>query len=605
VLKRFAFAALLVVVAIVVGAARGEAAGSLAGTTGGDQSPARYLGGVACVSATQCWAVGAETPPGGGFEQSFIQSWNGNAWVTAASPVAAELTSGLESVACASASACWAVGEYLTAASTYGGFIEQWNGAVWTLLTPSYPGTPLQGVTCVSVTDCWAVGTVAPAVAGQPTAGVIEQWNGSTWSVVVSASQGAPGLEGVTCVSATDCWASGSGFEHWNGTSWTLYKVLQTGPFSSVACTSATQCWAVESNFNLIEDWNGTAWTAISLADTNLRLSGMTCAAASECWAVGTDFTVPTSQTAIERWNGSTWARVLSPDPIDYGSVTDGHGDGLDAVTCVAVGSNVEGLQDGVHETWNGTSWTATLQQDAPAITYDRWEAVVDASAAGGTLRQTEVAGETATLQFSGTAITWLAMGSRSHGIASVSIDGVNEGNVDLYVNSPKEDIVSKTFTGLAGRSHTIVITATGTKDASSTGDVIDVDAFQVGASLIAASSPEITYDTWVGSRLPLASGGSYRSTASPHAVAKFTFVGTGVDWVTASGPAGGMARVTIDGNLVAIVDLYSSAAEWQVLKAFSGLSDAAHTIAVTVVGSKNPLSGGTNVVVDAFVIDG
>jgi hypothetical protein len=463
----------------------------------------------------------------------------------------------------------------------------------------------------VSAADCWAVGTVAPEVAGQPAAGVIEQWNGSAWSVVLSPPQGAPALEGVTCVSATDCWASGSGFEHWNGTSWTLDKVLQTGPFSSVACTSATQCWAVESNFNLIEGWNGIAWSAISLADTNLRLSGVTCASASECWAVGTDFTVPTSQTAIERWNGFAWAGALSPDPLDYGSVTDGHGDGLDAVTCltvsqcVAVGSNVEGLQDGVHETWNGTSWTATLQQDTPAVTYDRWEAVVDANAAGGTLRQTEVAGESATLRFSGTAITWLAMGTRSHGIASVSIDGVNEGDVDLYANHPTEEVVSKTFAGLAGGSHTIVITATGTKDASSTGVVIDLDAFQVGGSLIAASSPEITYDTWVGSTSPLASGGSYRSTASPHAVAKFTFVGTGVDWVTASGPAGGMARVTIDGGLVAIVDLYSSAAEWQVVKAFSGLSDAPHTIAVTVVGSENPLSSGTNVVVDAFVIDG
>jgi hypothetical protein len=587
----------------------GAAAGLGPATRGADPSNVKVLDGVSCISAAECWAVGAEEPPGGGFEHSFIQSWNGDAWATMESPAPSELSSGLLGISCPSALECWAVGGYLTPASTYGGFIERWDGASWTLATPSYAGTVLDGVTCVSTTDCWAVGTVEPGVAGQPTSGVIEQWNGTAWNVGASASEGVPGLEGIACVSAADCWASGTGFEHWNGTTWTVDDVLQTGPFSSVACTSATQCWAVESNFNVIEDWNGTSWTGISLADTDLRLSGLTCASATECWAVGTDYTVPTSHTAVEGWNGSTWASVASPDPLDYGSITYGHGDGLAAVTCVAatecvaVGSNVQGLLGGVHEAWNGTSWTATLQQDTPGVTYDRWEAVVDPSASGGILRETEVAGETASLAFSGTAVTWLAMGSRSHGIASVSIDGVDEGNVDLYTSSSTEEVVSKTYAGLAPGPHTIVITATGTKDASSTGVVIDLDAFQVGTSVINATSPEITYDAWAGAAYPLASGGSYRGTSEPREVVRFTFVGTGVDWITATGPSGGMARVTIDGAVVAIVDLYSSTAEWQVVEPFSGLTASAHTLTVTVVSSRNHLSTGTTVVVDAFVI--
>ena len=229
-----------------------------------------------------------------------------------------------------------------------------------------------------------------------------------------------------------------------------------------------TACWATEDRYHVIEHWNGTAWTGVTLPDANLQLSAVTCTATTECWAVGTDYFSTTSQPAVERWNGITWAPMAAPDPLPYGDPHYGTGDGLSgasctsAASCVAVGSNIFGLLDGVHETWNGTDWTATVQQDGPAVTYDRWEAVVDGNAHGGTLRQTEVAGESASFRFSGTSITWLAEASGSHGIASVTIDGVNKGKVDLYLASRPGSGVSYTFGGLAAGPHTIVITATG-----------------------------------------------------------------------------------------------------------------------------------------------
>jgi hypothetical protein len=571
-------------------------------------SAVTYLNGVTCLTSAQCWAVGSERSINSGLYVPLIQRWDGNSWVSESSPALAGLSAGLLGITCASASECWAVGGESTVAGASGGFIERWDGLAWTLVTPFAPSA-LASVTCVSTADCWAVGETPPAAPGDSASGVIENWNGSTWSVIASQAQGIPWLEGVACVSSTNCWASGSGFEHWNGAAWTLVPVFETGPFSSVACASLTECWAVESRYHVIERWNGTSWTGITLADGNLQLSGVTCVAAAECWAVGTDYFGQTSKTAVERWNGTTWAPVASPDPIPYGSIGSGYGDGLSAVTCIttstciAIGSNVAGLLAGVHETWNGTWWTATLQQDTPGVVYDRWEAVVDQSASGGTLRESEIAGETASFRFSGTAITWLAEASGSHGIAAVTIDGVNKGDIDLFRASTPGVAVSNTFAGLAPGPHTIVITVTGTKNPASSGVVVDIDAFQVGTSITQDSSPQLTYDSWTGSTSAPASGGSYRSSSEPRAVAKFTYTGTGVDWITATGPAGGMARVTVDGSLVAIVDLYSATAASQVVESYQGLAPGSHTLAVTLVGSKNPLSTGHEVVIDAFVI--
>ncbi len=69
-MKRFAFAALLVVIVIVGGAARGEAAGSLTWTLQKTPTPNVTAGGgeltgVSCPSLTDCVAVGSdvEEPP--------------------------------------------------------------------------------------------------------------------------------------------------------------------------------------------------------------------------------------------------------------------------------------------------------------------------------------------------------------------------------------------------------------------------------------------------------------------------------------------------------------------------------------------------------------
>jgi hypothetical protein len=99
------------------------------------------------------------------------------------------------------------------------------------------------------------------------------------------------------------------------------------------------------------------------------------------------------------------------------------------------------------------------------------------------------------------------------------------------------------------------------------------------------------------------ASGGTYRSDGNAKATSSLAFTGTGVTWVTATGPAEGKASVTIDGVSMGTLDLYSPTVQWQVTKSYSGLTSGTHTIVVTVLGTKNGSSTGTTVTLDAFVV--
>src|SRR5204862_4161737 len=173
---------------------------------------------------------------------------------------------------------------------------------------------------------------------------LIEHWNGVSWSIVTSAnpSSGYNYLNGVTCTSAMDCWAVGEYsngsdpgrrtlIERWNGISWSLVVSPNTGSMdnnhlNNVTCTSSSDCWAVGySNVGgldrtLIERWNGSSWSLVMSPNTNTTgynyLHRVTCASASECWAVGEsiDNNFVFQRTLIERWDGSTWAIVPSPN---------------------------------------------------------------------------------------------------------------------------------------------------------------------------------------------------------------------------------------------------------------------------------------------------
>src|SRR5882757_9162764 len=200
----------------------------------------------------------------------------------------------------------------------------------------------LRGVTCVSASECWAVGYYLSDNAAQT---LIERWDGTSWSIVSSPNTSAThynSLSGVTCVSASECWAVGYYFtgdnfvdqtliERWDGTSWSIVSSPNTSTTEAnvllgLTCVSPSECWGVGYYYGLddlisqtlIERWDGTSWTIVNSPNTNTRsnvLLGVTCGSASDCWAVGDyAFTGSVLQTLIERWNGTSWEIVSSPN---------------------------------------------------------------------------------------------------------------------------------------------------------------------------------------------------------------------------------------------------------------------------------------------------
>jgi hypothetical protein len=175
---------------------------------------------VGCAGADDCWAAGYanSTDPGNPYANVPLMERNtGSGWsiVSSAAPSPGGTVYGLESVVCADAHDCWAVGDYIADSHTDTlPLIEHDAGSGWVIASsPSLTDTTrgaLASVVCVGAEDCWAVGKSRDA-AGQTI--LIEQDAGSGWGVISSPSP--PGsqestLESVTCVGAGECWAVGT-----------------------------------------------------------------------------------------------------------------------------------------------------------------------------------------------------------------------------------------------------------------------------------------------------------------------------------------------------------------------------------------------------------
>lgn len=141
---------------------------------------ASELGGVRCTSAANCWAVGGYGP--GRIIHSQALRWDGHQWSQAATPQPNGSVAdprGLGGVACTSAADCWAVGP---AAFPLGSTVNEamhWNGHTWSYVTMPSPGAgdnpDLQAITCTSPANCWAAGY-------DRSGGQVFHWDGHHWS---------------------------------------------------------------------------------------------------------------------------------------------------------------------------------------------------------------------------------------------------------------------------------------------------------------------------------------------------------------------------------------------------------------------------------------
>jgi hypothetical protein len=332
------------------------------------------LFGVSCASATNCMAVGSETltfvrrskdtgwsvvasyPAGGALlrgvscatvafcmavgisNKTLVEGWNGTNWSIVPSPVPGDVTtgSGVDAVSCTSVTFCMAVGSY-AATGTFKMLVEEWDGSRWSIVpSPAPPGinggtglgayvSYLSAVSCTSTTNCTAVGQYMPSYLSSVNKTLVEHWNRTRWSLAASPNPPRstyPALGGVSCTGATNCVAVGSYHdstdgtktlvEQRNGTRWKIVAspnptAPNTSPRFKDACTSATTC--------------------------DSTLLAVSCTSATACFAVGNysfhlrkDFSGPL-KTLVERWNGTRWSIIASPNRP--GAVSD-----LDGVSC-------------------------------------------------------------------------------------------------------------------------------------------------------------------------------------------------------------------------------------------------------------------------------
>jgi hypothetical protein len=279
--------------------------------------------------------------------------------------------------------------------------------ASWAIVTTPDVGTAqgnaMDGVSCAKAqtTFCMAVG--GHYTGTNPTIKLteIQRWNGTAWKIVKSPDAAGPDvvsnfLQGVSCPTTKFCMAAGfytqtnglpdqTLIEKWNGTAWSIISSPDVSGVStdltSVSCVSASFCMAAGYTFNssfveqtLIEKWNGTSWSIVSSPDTGASqdnfLWGVSCPAASFCMADGYyDDPSGNQLTLIEKWAGGTWTISASPNPSPAASPAL---DSLWSVSCVsstfcmAAGDywNTADVQQTLIERWTGAKWQIVKSPD-------------------------------------------------------------------------------------------------------------------------------------------------------------------------------------------------------------------------------------------------
>jgi hypothetical protein len=182
-----------------------------------DGATVSTVAGVSCTSATACVASGYyDTSTGSG--RPLVEVWNGTGWHIQHVPLPGGSQGGtLTAVSCTAVNACTATGAYY--ASPGGSLAERWNGTAWAVqATPNPPDAGASAseitfatVACASAHACVATGNYTP---DQRPASFAAAWNGTAWHLrALGLPPGTIGstVYGAAC-SATRCTAVGGHF---------------------------------------------------------------------------------------------------------------------------------------------------------------------------------------------------------------------------------------------------------------------------------------------------------------------------------------------------------------------------------------------------------
>ena len=289
------------------------------------------------------------------------------------------------------------------------------SGPSWSASTPNVPGaqiTSLAAVTCVSAADCWAVGDRFRSSSSNAGPALIEHYVNGKWTTTAAAPAQAGTLDelsGVSCLSATDCWAvgmrsgshAGNLLEHYGSHGgWTAVNTpAPQGELSAVTCEPANgECWAVGSSGNAGDAGLATTFRllggswhyvrAAALSASFVQVSGVACAVDDDCLFVG--YATPkhgAGRALAERWNGRGWSTITVAGELLGGGSLAGVDclPGSSPVTCWAVGQTVtKGLGlIAIHplvERWDGSSLSSVHSPPGSVGDYPELRAIACAA---------------------------------------------------------------------------------------------------------------------------------------------------------------------------------------------------------------------------------
>lgn len=294
---------------------------------------------ISVLGPNDIWAVGAYRDTRS-HDRTLTMHWDGAEWSVVPSPSPAADNNYLYGVVALSPSDVWAVGYYRfpTPALVDKTLILHWDGGAWTQVTSPNVGTSdnnLYAIAALAPDNIWAVGHYRVTGTDYPT--LILHWNGIEWTVV--ASPNLPGavsnnLVAVGAIASDDIWAVGHARVgaidqtlalHYNGTEWSLVATPNNGTdsnnFYGIATVAPNDVWAVghfrnasRINQTLIERWNGTEWSIVpspNVGSTNNDLFAAVAVGPNDVWAVG-QYRSGVYKTLTQRWDGTGWGVIPS-----------------------------------------------------------------------------------------------------------------------------------------------------------------------------------------------------------------------------------------------------------------------------------------------------
>jgi hypothetical protein len=316
----------------------------------------------------------------------------------------------------------------------------------------------------------------------------------------------------------------------------------------------------------------------------------------------------PVLQTRQVIWS----AYGLSPGEHVLHIVVLGQKEPASASTSVCVdGFDVRGsIEDAAHP----PGFTRVEGTDSRLSWRGQWAQTANAAMSGGSYRFSKAAGSEVTVTFRGTAISWIAPKDSSYGKAAVYVDDRLVEVVSLYRPELVVQRVVWSVGGLADTTHVVRIRVLGSKEASARYHSVCVDALDVVGEVLQTytwvedDDPRLRFRTgsWSYATNGSMSGRSFRYTRTPDARATIVFRGTGIAWVGPKHSSYGQAEVFIDSVSQGVVSQYAPTLQnGQVIWEIAGLDDGVHTLTIAALGTKEAVSAGYSVCVDAVRVAG